>query len=100
MSGPTWSSPPDRGAATRRSRPTSAPTGGEAVTVVADVSDLEDALDGLVDQTAVEAFGGIDIVVNNAEGGLVPAGVHGHPQRPEPSRSRRSRFNVTTAFRK
>jgi 7-alpha-hydroxysteroid dehydrogenase len=67
--------------------------GGEAVTVVADVSDLE-TLDGLVD-TAVEAFGGIDIVVNNA-GGSMPAGFMDTSVR---AFEKAFHFNVTTAFR-
>ena len=67
--------------------------GGEAVTVVADVSDLE-TLDGLVDQ-AVEAFGGIDIVVNNA-GGSMPQGFMDTSVR---AFEKAFHFNVTTAFR-
>jgi 7-alpha-hydroxysteroid dehydrogenase len=67
--------------------------GGEAVTVVADVSDLE-TLDGLV-ATAVEAFGGIDIVVNNA-GGSMPAPFMDTSVR---AFEKAFHFNVTTAFR-
>ncbi len=67
--------------------------GGEAVTVVADVSDL-DALEGLVD-AAVEAFGGIDVVVNNA-GGSMPQGFMDTSVR---AFEKAFHFNVTTAFR-
>jgi 7-alpha-hydroxysteroid dehydrogenase len=67
--------------------------GGEAVTVVADVSDL-DTLDGLVD-AAVEAFGGIDVVVNNA-GGSMPQGFMDTSVR---AFEKAFHFNVTTAFR-
>lgn len=67
--------------------------GGEAVTVVADVSDLE-TLDGLVN-TAVEAFGGIDVVVNNA-GGSMPGPFLDTSVR---AFEKAFHFNVTTAFR-
>src|SRR5215218_3491324 len=67
--------------------------GGEAVTVVADVSDL-DTLQGLVD-AAVEAFGGIDVVVNNA-GGSMPQGFMDTSVR---AFEKAFHFNVTTAFR-
>ena len=43
-------------------------SGGEALVVPCDVSEL-DTLDHLVDH-AVEAFGGIDVVVNNAGGSM------------------------------
>jgi 7-alpha-hydroxysteroid dehydrogenase len=68
-------------------------SGGEAVTVVADVSDL-DTLEGLVD-AAVEAFGGIDVVVNNA-GGSMPQGFMDTSVR---AFEKAFHFNVTTAFR-
>jgi 7-alpha-hydroxysteroid dehydrogenase len=67
--------------------------GGEAVTLVADVSDL-DTLETLVD-TAVEAFGGIDVVVNNA-GGSMPGPFLDTSVR---SFEKAFHFNVTTAFR-
>ena len=67
--------------------------GGEAVTVVADVSDL-DTLEGLVD-AAVEAFGGIDVVVNNAGGSMPQAFLDTSVRAFEKA----FHFNVTTAFR-
>jgi 7-alpha-hydroxysteroid dehydrogenase len=67
--------------------------GGEAVTLVADVSDLE-TLDRLVD-TAVEKFGGIDVVVNNA-GGSMPNSFMDTSVR---AFEKAFHFNVTTAFR-
>lgn len=68
-------------------------SGGEALVLPCDVSEL-DVLDNLVDRT-VEAFGGVDVVVNNA-GGSMP--------RPFLDTSVRAfekafHFNVTTAFR-
>jgi len=67
--------------------------GGEAVTVVADVSDL-DTLEGLV-QAAVDAFGGIDVVVNNAGGSMPQAFMDTSVRAFEKA----FHFNVTTAFR-
>jgi len=67
--------------------------GGEAVTVVADVSDL-DTLEGLV-QAAVDAFGGIDVVVNNAGGSMPQAFLDTSVRAFEKA----FHFNVTTAFR-
>ncbi len=67
--------------------------GGEAVTVVADVSDL-DVLDGVV-QAAVDAFGGIDVVVNNAGGSMPQAFMDTSVRAFEKA----FHFNVTTAFR-
>jgi 7-alpha-hydroxysteroid dehydrogenase len=67
--------------------------GGEAVTVVADVSDL-DVLDGVV-QAAVDAFGGIDVVVNNAGGSMPQAFLDTSVRAFEKA----FHFNVTTAFR-
>ncbi len=68
-------------------------SGGEALVVPCDVSDL-DNLDGLVDQ-AVEAFGGIDVVVNNAGGSMPQAFLDTSVRAFEKA----FHFNVTTAFR-
>ena len=68
-------------------------SGGEAVVVPCDVSEL-DTLDHLV-ATAVEAFGGIDVVVNNA-GGSMPNSFLDTSVR---AFEKAFHFNVTTAFR-
>lgn len=68
-------------------------SGGEAVVVPCDVSDL-DTLDHLV-ATAVEAFGGIDVVVNNAGGSMPRAFLDTSVRAFEKA----FHFNVTTAFR-
>lgn len=68
-------------------------SGGEALVVPCDVSEL-DVLDNLVDRT-VEAFGGVDIVVNNAGGSMPNAFLDTSVRAFEKA----FHFNVTTAFR-
>jgi 7-alpha-hydroxysteroid dehydrogenase len=68
-------------------------SGGEAIVVPCDVSEL-DTLDHLV-ATAVEAFGGIDVVVNNAGGSMPNAFLDTSVRAFENA----FHFNVTTAFR-
>ena len=67
-------------------------SGGEALVVPCDVSDLE-VLDDLVART-VEAFGGIDVVVNNAGGSMPNAFLDTSVRAFEKA----FHFNVTTAF--
>ena len=68
-------------------------SGGEALVVPCDVSEL-DVLDNLVDRT-VEAFGGVDVVVNNAGGSMPNAFLDTSVRAFEKA----FHFNVTTAFR-
>lgn len=68
-------------------------SGGEALVVACDVGDL-DTLDHLV-AAAVEAFGGIDVVVNNAGGSMPNAFLDTSVKAFEKA----FHFNVTTAFR-
>jgi len=68
-------------------------SGGEALVLPCDVSEL-DVLDNLVDRT-VEAFGGVDVVVNNAGGSMPNAFLDTSVRAFEKA----FHFNVTTAFR-
>ena len=68
-------------------------SGGEALVIPCDVSEL-DVLDNLVDRT-VEAFGGVDVVVNNAGGSMPNAFLDTSVRAFEKA----FHFNVTTAFR-